>query len=936
MIDQNQKSTKKEKTPLDTLAMHLALNHFNDVSIDFHPLHRSPDEQVRERELKKLKRTKERVFSEDIFEKIKDDHTAHRNILVLGAGATYDSFKNIPLAGKSITLIQKEIVVMEILNGDIEEVSGKKVKDKDTDKESIREINFDYFIKFYQFLHPDLSNVFELKPHKFRTTFYDKEINSYLLSIIDFDIHKIRERYKHQLRYLKFLNLDQFSNRENKKISKVLPGIGKRYFSEYEKLKLHSKDDRKTPIDFETSLHLLSDLFGINLIRKLITKLYDYQHGPTLFYELIAHLFKNRFFDVIINFNFDELLDQAIKDELGENGFDMILSDGDCRPLKDLSFDGKLRQPLYVKPHGTASHKSTLRFTKNQYYELPIDMRNFLEEVFDDSNDGNKKYINLVSVGFGMESLEFNDIIAKKIPREHSNIFNFYRSGSTNNKEKQKVSGLNKKYLRIFGDKKFLDRALHLIPINRKSEFDKSLASMFPLGNTFYELFCKTTDCFQEPFKPTDIDRHLIIASIFGSQEFWKEFNIKNDVHCPLQYFKSIKYLSDRISVEILLSLIANNGQIDPSYLLDAEVGKYYSMYFNAVKKYNKDAEEFNNKPGNLDKKPLENLYTISDFIGCIENFEKLSTDNRRVKPLDIIDLNLDDRKNYLALKEYIFNPPEEGCFSKELAKYLSNLSPEVKRQIIESFDRIDESHSTKIVPELRSSINHIFQEFTQSDLVTSELSLNLHLQDGLRNIRDDYNFDTICMIADHGFLLKRLIEVIIQKERIKRMFLILSWPKNLSKENSEMPSPEDYKDQIEYAKDLIFNHYKKHLEADETVEKKKRQAGLEKLRNNTFIRFRTINRHNHHMTIFLKDNQGSKPMNGEKGKAIFYYKKGLSQSINPIEINVPENVRYLLDKFDYYSKKASREFRVKASKIENFEWFKVYKENEDQQSNNK
>ena len=43
----------------------------------------------------------------------------------------------------------------------------------------------------------------------------------------------------------------------------------------------------------------------------------DVRYYPGLAYEILAHLMKHGFIDAIINFNFDEVLDQAIEDELG-------------------------------------------------------------------------------------------------------------------------------------------------------------------------------------------------------------------------------------------------------------------------------------------------------------------------------------------------------------------------------------------------------------------------------------------------------------------------------------------------------------------------------------------------------------------------------------------------------------------------------------------
>ena len=123
----------------------------------------------------------------------------------------------------------------------------------------------------------------------------------------------------------------------------------------------------------------------------------------------------------------------------------------------------------------------------------------------------------------------------------------------------------------------------------------------------------------------------------------------------------------------------------------------------------------------------------------------------------------------------------------------------------------------------------------------------------------------------------------------------------------------------------FIFDNVQEVLMKERDLQiKTENMSRLDALKRKTFIRFRPINRHNNHMTIFVKDNKGIEPLPKDKGKAIFYYKKGLSQSVNPIEISVPENVRYLLEKFDYYSKRALKEFPFEDPKIDQKYWFKV------------
>ena len=73
---------------------------------------------------------------------------------------------------------------------------------------------------------------------------------------------------------------------------------------------------RLSGTDFETKLLALSKFDPITLVDEL-HKIFNRRYCPTITYEIISHLLKHRFVDAVINFNFDELLDQSIEDEIG-------------------------------------------------------------------------------------------------------------------------------------------------------------------------------------------------------------------------------------------------------------------------------------------------------------------------------------------------------------------------------------------------------------------------------------------------------------------------------------------------------------------------------------------------------------------------------------------------------------------------------------------
>ena len=180
--------------------------------------------------------------------------------------------------------------------------------------------------------------------------------------------------------------------------------------------------------DFEIHLAVLSEIFGQEKVRAALKRIFGRPEAPHIAFEVLAHLLKHRFIDAIINFNFDELLDVAVRQEMGSTEFIYAYSDGHCRDLDELVVDGRLKKPLYIKPHGTISHPSSLRFTKEHYFELPPAMRTFLDDIVtgrrrshepvkadDPSPYKDKQFytdsVTLITIGFGMNSLDLQAIL---------------------------------------------------------------------------------------------------------------------------------------------------------------------------------------------------------------------------------------------------------------------------------------------------------------------------------------------------------------------------------------------------------------------------------------------------------------------------------------------------------------------------------------------
>jgi hypothetical protein len=281
---------------------------------------------------------------------------------------------------------------------------------------------------------------------------------------------------------------------------------------------------------FETYLHALStSVFESQKLRDNLQKMYGHRFMPILGYEILAHMLKHRFLDAIINFNFDELLDQAVEDELDPGEYYHILSDGDC-PDDNTLRETRPELPFYIKPHGTASHKSTLRFTREDYYGLPLDIKRVLKYLLTD------KPVVLLVIGFGMQSLEFNHIL--KEAKQNSLMFH-----------------INK-----FNPTKRSDFSTFL----RNELLEFSSRSSDIVSETLQKIWQDVAMIFRPEYRPRDITRHILVARTFFRQI--DENNVEN-------------YLKGRTVIELCLSIAKGKGLVTISQLSADRSGKYFDRY---------------------------------------------------------------------------------------------------------------------------------------------------------------------------------------------------------------------------------------------------------------------------------------------------------------------------------------------------------------------
>jgi len=172
--------------------------------------------------------------------------------------------------------------------------------------------------------------------------------------------------------------------------------------AELERLQLVNNLDTAT---FETRLIALSNSPAAERrVRETISEKYGIRHPSLLGYELTAHLLKHRFLDAIISFNFDELLDQSLDDELDAREYHRVVSERDCHSLR-LDPNAPDYVPLYVKLHGTASEPESLRFTPHSYYAIPKRILGVVESLL------HAEHCAIVNIGSNLGSFDFQRLL---------------------------------------------------------------------------------------------------------------------------------------------------------------------------------------------------------------------------------------------------------------------------------------------------------------------------------------------------------------------------------------------------------------------------------------------------------------------------------------------------------------------------------------------
>jgi hypothetical protein len=375
------------------------------------------------------------------------------------------------------------------------------------------------------------------------------------------------------------------------------PNINSRYILERDRLRLlynspfHTENEGG--LDFELTLSLLAQFGDPDYVRGKIKDMYSYRYCVSMTYEIIAHLFRHRFVDAIINFNFDEILDQAIEDEMNGAHYYSIISDGHVMDLDDIVIGNRLRVPLYIKPHGTASHKSTLKFTKDDYFYLPVDMQKLIADLVGGKIGAGETpipVVNLIVVGFGMGSIEFLDVI-RNIDSRVTKLNVFYINNK-NNDDLHKLLTHNK-------------HDMYWIDSSRFSPIDPNYT---PLGSLFNEIWRRVIEVFCDDYTPRLLHRHNLLYKLFYSSEFLNKSNGSKKI----EYFRLFHtFFESKILVEISISILRNKGFFYMKGAKSNRIGKLYNIYKVLGRDKAKDMKYFLEKYLNLGYNDDEMVYYV-------------------------------------------------------------------------------------------------------------------------------------------------------------------------------------------------------------------------------------------------------------------------------------------------------------------------------------
>lgn len=678
-----------------------------------------------------------------------------------------------------------------------------------------------------------------------------------------------------------------------------------------------SLDDVKMDVEsmdnFESRLSYLALILDKDRIREVLQKYYKIRYAPNLSYEIIAHMLKNGFIDVVINYNFDELLDQAIEEEVGEGNFYKIVSDGDCIDIENILVDGRIKVPIYIKVHGTASHKSSFDID-DDYVRIPPDIFHLVGEILRGSMGKNSKNrvskVNLICIGFSMLckqlNMKLNEIMHHVIsdpndPLKGFNIFHINHEFPKPAKKFRKFYSDNKNEFFLIDPRKYY---IEDSPYNPLSSCLQSIWNEIPL-------------LFNTPLQPRGIQRHQFISELFydfnnyrlleGSGNLKKLEQRRVDL---IRGSQASQYHYERVLAEMAITISRNKGLVDPKQSMAERLGMYYKLYrtfyikeiekeetkskpksiynflvdvFNMEEKYSFSRNVFNLKP--LEKTEFNNWNkSIQKLVNVILGEEHLSFDKAKER----FNKNIGD----LVLCRLIFflSTKTDSLLWKNIFS-LSHENPKDYERKIERVKRIKSYVSVlssrllyDIQPKFDDNKLYIFDSFRKKSVLHTDLALTYEF---INIFRNPDAWDILLVASERGrFISEVALQYVdpVDKEKILNKKII-----NICCSQMMLQTLADHEAYNEYNSMNFEKQYKKLIIENNDNNRRFKQLKVLSLPY-THI--------SHHIAFFLpkieESNFSSYDDNFEgllrelfkKSKCLYYYKPCLSYKINPILLN--------------------------------------------------
>lgn len=371
---------------------------------------------------------------------------------------------------------------------------------------------------------------------------------------------------------------------------------------------------------------------------KRIDALKVFEHLPCLLYEIIAHLFKHRYFDVIINMNFDEMLDNAIEDEMGDSTYFKVVNDADVKRLSQIVDGRRLRIPIYIKPHGTFSSYDSLRFTHDRYLTQPTPLNALFDDIFSGSTEDPKfsdvKRINITTVGYSFSDIDIQTPIFEQYAKSYRKLegyvhrvyhgieeLNFYIFNISDDCKQDILNSFERWFSNEF-PKYNLDDAQKKIYTTIRNDLEKSIKVIKPdakhvdmysgsFGRLFEELYDEIEKSYDKtkPYKPKGVARHKLVTNIFN-KKYVEDGLITVDAYLndtPHDFFHKLA------SFYAIYTLIKFKGHIPLNEITHNRPGKYFSLYLESLEGH----PDYSKLRHDVKPNMIEYLKRVANNIGC-------------------------------------------------------------------------------------------------------------------------------------------------------------------------------------------------------------------------------------------------------------------------------------------------------------------------------